>query len=178
MADESLRVEYQEMCKLDAAIRDFRARLLAALPLVSGTAAALLVRTESTARGWLLISAGLFGAAVTFGFFIFERQGQEVCVGLVARGREVESQLKMRGGVFGDRLVLPCEPKRAQLRNLRGPMPPYPPARPASTPEDGPCDRKRRGIPLSIPTASLFVYGATFLAWLGVVVYGVLTLTA
>ena len=75
----SLRAEYQEMCKLDAAVRDFRAKLLAALPVVSGAALALLLRADTAGAGWTLVAAGFFGAAVTFGFFIFERQGQEVC---------------------------------------------------------------------------------------------------
>ena len=168
---ESLLAEYQEMCKLDAAIRDLRAKLLGALPVVSGAAAALLVDSDAGERGWLLVGAGLFGAAVTLGFFIFERQGQEVCIGLVARGREVEGKLQIMGGVFGDRLVLPKEARRIPFRKLFTPSGSYPPTRPHVL--TGPEWSK---IEVSIPTASKVVYGATFAAWIGVVAVGVITI--
>ena len=44
---ESLRLLYQETCKSHATITDFRAKLLALLPLASGTGA-LLLRTSQT----------------------------------------------------------------------------------------------------------------------------------
>jgi len=71
-----LLAEYAEVCKSHAGITDFRAKLLALLPIDSGAGIGLLIARESggisgTEAG-LLIALGIFGAVVTAGLFLYE----------------------------------------------------------------------------------------------------------
>jgi hypothetical protein len=93
-ANETLRFEYQEISKSHQAITDVRARLWALLPLASGTGIFLLLSGKIPPNIPLfLIPAGLFGAAVTTGLYLYEKRGMEECLLLRRRGATLECRL-------------------------------------------------------------------------------------
>jgi hypothetical protein len=99
MADEraaTLRMVYQEICKTHNGIADFRAKLLALLPIASGAGVFLLFDKLNGSERKLLIPIGLFGAAVTFGLFMYELRGIEDCTELRKRGWNLEQELGVR----------------------------------------------------------------------------------
>jgi hypothetical protein len=94
---ETLLGIYQEICASHNAIADFRAKLLAALPLASGVGIFLL--TDKTAATGLQVKAllpiGLFGVVVVLGLFMYELRGIQDCTFLRRRARGIEQQLKL-----------------------------------------------------------------------------------
>src|SRR2546423_10068496 len=99
MADEraaTLRMVYQEICKTHNGIADFRAKLLALLPIASGAGVFFLFEKLNGSERKLLIPVGLFGAAVTFGLLMYELRGIEDCTVLRKRGWELEQALTVR----------------------------------------------------------------------------------
>jgi hypothetical protein len=85
---------YQELCSGHTAIADFRAKLLALLPIASAGGIALLLNgADPGASGGLLLAAGLFGLTVTFGLFMYELRGIEDCVSLRTRVLQLEKDL-------------------------------------------------------------------------------------
>jgi hypothetical protein len=89
-----LETVYQELCSGHTAIADFRAKLLALLPIASAGGIALLLNgADPDAAGGLLLAAGLFGLAVTFGLFMYELRGIEDCVALRTRVLQLEKAL-------------------------------------------------------------------------------------
>lgn len=98
---ENLRTEYREVCQNHRAISDFRAKLLAFLPLASGTGIFLLLRKESEPLNRTHLAAiGVFGFVVTLGLFFHELRGITHCGGLILRGKRLEEKLKLREGQF------------------------------------------------------------------------------
>ena len=95
-APESLRLLYQETCKSHATITDFRAKLLALLPLASGTGALLLLTGEADRRYFGPI--GLYGLAITFGLFIYELRGIQNCIALREQAAALEQELDIPAG--------------------------------------------------------------------------------
>jgi hypothetical protein len=92
--DDTLRFEYQEVSKSHQAIADVRARLWGLLPLASGTGIFLLLSGKApTNVPALLVPTGLFGAAVTFGLYLYEKRGMKECLLLRRRGATLECQL-------------------------------------------------------------------------------------
>jgi hypothetical protein len=92
--DDTLRFEYAEVSRSHQAIADFRAKLWALLPLASGTSIFLLLNREvETNAPLLLIPAGLFGATVTLGLYLYEKRGMDECLLLRRRGATLECQL-------------------------------------------------------------------------------------
>jgi hypothetical protein len=90
-----LELLYPELCKNHNAIADFRAKLLALLPTVSGAAIFLLLaRTDTSTAHFAAI--GLFGFAVTFGLFMYDLRGIQDCVELRKRASNIEARLSMR----------------------------------------------------------------------------------
>jgi hypothetical protein len=102
-----LVAEYQEVCKSHASITDFRAKLLALLPIASGTGIGLLViqgdGALSTTDAGLLIALGIFGALVTTGLFFYELRQIDVCKQLRNHAAWIEQQLDIHAGQFGGR---------------------------------------------------------------------------
>jgi hypothetical protein len=94
--NEMLRTVYQETCKTHAAIADFRAKLLALLPIASGTGIFLLLGKLDGESRKLLLPIGVFGALVTFGLFMYELRGIEDCTVLRRRGKNIEEALAVR----------------------------------------------------------------------------------
>lgn len=104
--DDTLRCEYEEVSRSHQAIADFRAKLLALLPLASGTGIFLLLRQAApntsvsdrqvtTDTPALLIAVGLFGAAVTIGLYLYEKRGMKECLLLRKRGENLEKELRL-----------------------------------------------------------------------------------
>jgi predicted ester cyclase len=107
---ENLRLAYQETCNSHAGLTDFRAKLLALLPIASGAGIFLLLRGRTTGElGDVLPAIGLFGVAVTLGLFIYEYRGIETCVDLRVRAKKLEAELQIPAGM-------------AQFRDAKGPL--------------------------------------------------------
>jgi len=99
--EETLRFEYEEICKSHQAITDFRGKLLGLLPLASGVGIFLLLDKSATSKAQLLlpagvfVTAGVFGAAVTIGLYFYEHRGMKECILLRKNGANVEHELKL-----------------------------------------------------------------------------------
>jgi hypothetical protein len=88
--------EYEEVCKSHQSIADFRGRLLGLLPLASGTGIFLLVDSRLSMDSLtFLIAAGLFGAVVTLGLYLYEKRGMDECLLLRERGAALERRLRL-----------------------------------------------------------------------------------
>jgi hypothetical protein len=84
----ALQATYTEVCANHRGIADFRAKLLALLPTVSGAAIFVLL-----ARDIDNAAIGLFGFAVTFGLFLYDLRGIQDCVELRRRAGLIEGRL-------------------------------------------------------------------------------------
>jgi hypothetical protein len=82
-------VLYRELCSSHDRIADFRAKLLALLPIASGAGLFLLLDGETADKSHLG-PIGLFGFAVTLGLFLYELRGMSECLLLRWRGANVE----------------------------------------------------------------------------------------
>jgi quinol monooxygenase YgiN len=89
----TLRVVYQETCKSHGAIVDFRAKLLALLPLATGAGVFVLLGKVNHHNQTFLVPIGLFGIAVTFGLLMYELRGIEDCTMLRERAKKMEERL-------------------------------------------------------------------------------------
>jgi hypothetical protein len=83
---------YGEVCRSHAGIADFRAKLLALLPLASGAGIFLLLEHTPSKPDATLAAAGLFGFIVTLGLFLYELRGIEDCVMLRGRAEYIERE--------------------------------------------------------------------------------------
>jgi hypothetical protein len=148
---------YAEVCKAHDAITNFRGKLLALVPTLSGAAFALIIGTREDFNLRLLLPVGIFGAAVTLGLFFYELRGMLLCVELRNRGEKLEqamqrpaTDVKEMNGHFLKR------PERhkigAALKLLKD------------------------NWPISVPTASFIVYGSAILGWVLVAAFGVVSL--
>jgi hypothetical protein len=166
-----LLAEYQEICKSHAGITDFRAKLLALLPIASGTGIGLLlVQTDGQSEfsAWLLIALGAFGALVTMGLFFYEFHQMDDCQQLRNRGAWIEERLGLGPGHFGakrDKLSLrhiwPSQYRRRD--ELFGDR------------ERQGQDREGKPVPgvVNVRNADYIVYGAVFGAWIFVLGWGI-----
>lgn len=93
--DETLRFEYDEICKSHQAITDFRGKLLGLLPLAAGTGIFLLLDKSSNIETPLLAAAGVFGALITIGLYFYEHRGMKECILLRERGGKLECRLRL-----------------------------------------------------------------------------------
>ena len=109
---ENLRIVYAELCQSYHAIADFRAKLLALLPIASG-AGGLLILAEKNVVKEYLTPIGVFGAAVTLGLFIYELRGIQRCKALITAGKALETEMDIADGQFGSR-------PKGHLRGLIG----------------------------------------------------------
>ena len=105
--EKILLAEYAEVCTSHAGITDFRAKLLALLPIASGAGIALLIargsgRVSRTEAG-LLIALGIFGAVVTAGLFLYELRQIDLCKQMRNHASWIEKQLGIDAGQFGGR---------------------------------------------------------------------------
>lgn len=95
--------EYTEVCKTYHAISDFRGKLLALLPTVSGAGIFVLIGKSDLQNTSHLLAAGIFGVLVTLGLFFYELRGIQKCKSLIILGGKIESELKIELGQFRDR---------------------------------------------------------------------------
>jgi hypothetical protein len=97
---ENLRLAYQQTCASHGAITDFRAKLLALLPIASGAAGIfLLLQGNELPEPELLQAIGLFGCAITLGLFIYEWRGIETCIDLRTYAGGLEEKLGIPHGM-------------------------------------------------------------------------------
>ena len=101
--DQILLAEYTEVCKTYHAISDFRGKLLALLPIVSGAGISLLISKNHSPDSSLFLAVGIFGVLVTLGLFFYELRGIQKCKSLIILGGKIESELKIELGQFRDR---------------------------------------------------------------------------
>jgi len=92
---ETLRSEYEEICKSHQAITDFRGKLLGLLPLAAGAGIFLLLDKSAKIEAPLLAAAGVFGALVTIGLYFYEHRGMKECILLRERGGKLECRLRL-----------------------------------------------------------------------------------
>ncbi len=94
---DALRVIYEQVCNAHNSIADFRAKLLALLPIASGTGIFLLLSDKMNPEAKPhLVAIGTFGALITFGLFLYELRGIDRCRGLIQCGKALESRLLSR----------------------------------------------------------------------------------
>ena len=153
---QALDLAYQRAGESFEAITEFRGKLLALLPLATGTAVFLLLERVQAAQaqatrveaGRVQVHAdqlqlflgpiGIFSVVVTLGLFAYELRGMQRCHRLEVQAAALEKQLGLRaeqGPFLG-------QPQRA-LGNMLGP-----------------------------PAAGLIIYLATVFAWLWLAGYG------
>jgi hypothetical protein len=108
----ALGLAYEQLCASHAALTDFRAKLLALLPIASGAGVFLLL--EQSPGPAALRAVAVFGFAVTLGLAIYEWIGIDTCVKLRERGELLEKEL----GVPEKMGQFQQDPKRP----LRGPL--------------------------------------------------------
>jgi hypothetical protein len=99
---------YDQVCSQHDGISEFRAKLLALLPIASGAGIFLLSPKGEIPSSALqhLVIVGLFGIGVTTGLFFYELRGIQKCNALIAAGRKLEKELSSSSeGAFG------CKPK-------------------------------------------------------------------
>ncbi len=82
---------YSEVCRSYHAVDDFRAKLLALLPIVSGTGGILLLANKDMVARHLG-PIGLFGVLVTLGLFCYELRGLQRCGKLLDVGLRLEER--------------------------------------------------------------------------------------
>jgi len=178
---DSLRMEYQEVCRSHAAITDFRAKLLALLPAATGVGVGALTISSkgrlSDIEPGLLVALGVFGAIVTFGLFLYEVRQIDVCKQLRNHGAWLEKELQIRAGQFGGRRERLClkaiysKRAREDRDELLGCA-----ERSGGLPEGRPeaCNGRNpfRKPFIGAEAAGNVVYHTVFLAWLALGVFG------
>jgi len=113
----NLRTVYSELCQTHRSITDFRAKLLALLPLASGTGIFLLLTRKSEPLDTAHLGAiGIFGFLVTLGLFLHELRGIGQCGELIGVGKTLEHQLGLDEGPFS----LEDKYYSSRLRNIIG----------------------------------------------------------
>ena len=101
---DTLRFEYGEICRSIHTIDDFRAKLLALLPIASGAGISLLLDKKIESLNTLhIVVIGILGFLVTLGLFFYELRGIDVCNTLIKRGQLLERELELKGCQFINR---------------------------------------------------------------------------
>jgi len=172
LTKEQLRSYYGEVCRSHEAISDFRAKLLALLPIASGAGIGLLV-IQADEKGGIpsgfLIAFGLFGAAATLGLFFFEFHQMDQCRQLRNHGVWIERQLGIDAGQFrserghlGLRDIWPSKyiTRESGFRELE---------RKGRTESSGGYDL---GL-VNVRHAGYIVYGTVFVGWIALLAWGI-----
>jgi hypothetical protein len=96
---ESAKLAYAEVTRNHQGISEFRAKLLALLPLASGAGIFFLLGdAQSKASAGDLAAIGLFGFTVTFGLFMYELRGIQQCHHLRDQATRLEEGLRFPDG--------------------------------------------------------------------------------
>ena len=88
---------YEQLCMSYRAIDDFRAKLLALLPLATGGGIFFLLQPLEPETKAHLLPIGTFGFVVTLGLFLYEIYGVKKCHCLIFEGRKIEEELDLKG---------------------------------------------------------------------------------
>jgi hypothetical protein len=148
--NERWQILYTEVAKAHQATIDFRQKLLAALPVLSGAGIGLLLANTVGPNGlkpWMLVFLGLFGFLVSYGLFMYEARNIQECKCLIERGAALEALAGAPTGQFMFR------PPSLALRKAMG-------------------LKTRKSGKISIQNASRVVYATVMLAWLSLSVGG------
>jgi hypothetical protein len=99
-----LQIMYDKVATQHDKIDDFRAKLLALLPIATGIGLFALVKDAPNDIGFFL-PIGIFGAIASFGLFVHELRGITECYMLIELGAALENKLtpkmKLRGAFSG-----------------------------------------------------------------------------
>ena len=90
MADDALRLDYDQTTRLVQGLTDLRTKMLAFVPTITGAAVGLLGEPRPAAE---LIGVALLGLTATLGIFLYELRNAQLYDAAVARARELERQL-------------------------------------------------------------------------------------
>ena len=104
MNDNRLDI-YRELCSSYRAIDDFRAKLLAFLPIATGGGIFLLLNKDIVSSSdftKFFAPIGAFGFLITLGLFAYEIYGIKKCGALIMAGQQIENWLRS-DGQFGSR---------------------------------------------------------------------------
>ena len=177
--EKILLAEYAEVCKSHAGITDFRAKLLALLPIASGAGIALLITqgsgSVSRSQAGMLVALGIFGAIVTAGLFLYELRQIDLCKQMRNHAAWIEKQLGIDAGQFGGRRG------RLSLREIYSPnvhrLRDEALAAIEKAGEPRPSSREEQGLlrkPLvGAEAAGYVVYHAVIITWLLVAAFGI-----
>lgn len=98
---DGLKTIYEQVCQAHKAIEDFKAKLLALLPIASGAGIFLLLGDNITPEVKPhFVAVGTFGALVTIGLFIYDLRGVHRCNALIDCGKALEAELGKSRGPF------------------------------------------------------------------------------
>lgn len=86
----NLMKAYEQLCGSYHAIDDFRAKLLAFLPLASSGGIFFLLNSLTDDTKPFFTPLGVFGALITFGLFAYEIFGIRKCHALIQAGEQIE----------------------------------------------------------------------------------------
>jgi hypothetical protein len=89
----ALRALYEELSKAHDSVASFRAKLLALLPLASGTGLFAILNIDQARKTQHLLAIGIFGALVALALYMYELRGIQRCGILSARARTLEIEL-------------------------------------------------------------------------------------
>ena len=89
----ALRAVYEEISRAHESVASFRAKLLALLPLASGTGLLAILSIDQAKQSQHLLAIGIFGAFVTFALYMYEMRGIQRCGILRKRGQRLEEEL-------------------------------------------------------------------------------------
>lgn len=92
-SQENVKAVYEEICRAHDGIADFRAKLLALLPIASGAGIFLLLNKDVMDSVEHFFAIGIFGALITLGLFLYELRGIQRCNALSNCGRNLEQEL-------------------------------------------------------------------------------------
>lgn len=149
LADTLIVSAYHEICESYRAIDDFRAKLLALLPIVSAGGIFLLLDNNLDLSLKYLIPIGIFGVVVTIGLFAYELHGIKKCDQLIKLGQHIETTKHIHGP-FTKR------PGRVELSPTK----------------------KKKGPYINEPVAARIIYPAVMAAWMYLAVFKCECLTA
>jgi hypothetical protein len=94
--EEKLKA-YEQLCISYHAIDDFRAKLLALLPLATGGGIFFLANLLDDKTKPFFLPIGIFGFVITLGLFSYEIYGIKKCHALLKTGTRLEESLRING---------------------------------------------------------------------------------
>jgi hypothetical protein len=174
---EVLLRDYSEVCTSHKAITDFRAKLLALLPIASGAAVGVLGFTAKNSGG-LLVALGVFGMVVTIGLFMYEVRQIDLCKQLRNHAEWIEGRLGIEVGQFGGRRphlkvrqLYGGEARRSREDRLRSQEVNGTVDKAKAVDKAEIVDKAEPGL-VGAETAGYIIYHAVIVAWLALALFG------